>query len=239
MFPYLLMIGLPATLAIATVRRAGFLLLAVAILYWLMVGFRYHVGMDWNNYLSIYLGSTTRSFTDLLFSTEPAYQLLMWSAANLGGGLILINAVSALVFCWGFFAVAKRCREPFLAIVIATPLLVIAFAMSGVRQAMAMGIIYYLYATWENRGAIGRMMLVVVASVFHFSAIFVLIFVALSSKASQLTRIAAAIASGLLLLLFLYLAPEATEGYHQRYVAGPRTLEAPGVLRHNAGGTPR
>jgi hypothetical protein len=40
------MLAVPACLTLSGVRRAGIVLLLVAALYWLMVGFRFHVGMD-------------------------------------------------------------------------------------------------------------------------------------------------------------------------------------------------
>ena len=139
MIPYLAMLAVPSSLALTGARRAGFLLILVGLIYWLMIGFRFQVGMDWNNYISIYEWKKNDSLVHLLTDREPAYGFLMWTAARTGWGFIFVNAVSSLVFCWGFFATARRCREPWLAIAIATPLLVIAFAMSGARQSIACG----------------------------------------------------------------------------------------------------
>jgi hypothetical protein len=47
MFPYLAMLALPGMFALSGVKRASLLLLAVAFVYWIMIGFRYQVGMDW------------------------------------------------------------------------------------------------------------------------------------------------------------------------------------------------
>ena len=62
---------------------------------------------------------------------EPRIPVIAMS----GGGIILINVVAGAVFCRGFFLVAKTCYEPWLAITVATPLLVVVFAMSGARRA--------------------------------------------------------------------------------------------------------
>jgi hypothetical protein len=40
------MLAVPSSLALTGARRAGFLLLVVALLYWLMIGFRFQVGAD-------------------------------------------------------------------------------------------------------------------------------------------------------------------------------------------------
>ena len=230
MFPYLAMFALPGSIALSGARRPVFLLAVVGVLYWLMIGFRFQVGMDWNNYVYIYSASKGLSLGEALFSLEPGFKLLMWFAARTGGGLILVDAVAALVFCWGFFAFARRCPEPFLAIVIATPMLVVAFAMSGTRQAIALGIISYLFATWDKGGAIRRMWFVVFASLFHFSAIFVMMFVALSARIPAAARIAAAAAIAIALLVVISLWPTAMEAYSRLYVAGGQQLRAPGAI---------
>jgi hypothetical protein len=229
MFPYLMMLSFPALCALARMRRYGWALLAVALVYWLAVGFRFQVGMDWNNYLSHFTAAKHSSFPALLFSAEPGFEFLMWLAHVLGGGYPFVNAVAALVFCWGFFAVAARCAHPLVAVTIATPLLVVAFAMSGTRQSMAMGIVYYLFATWEQRRLLVRVLMVLAASLFHFSAVFILIFVALSARVGLGGRIAGAIGAAALLGVVIILSPGIIGSYSELYVSGTRRLEAPGA----------
>src|SRR5687768_15704380 len=105
MTPYLLMLAVPGLIALTGLRRSGVAWFVVAILYWVMVGFRFQVGMDWNNYLGFYLAASRSSLGEMLFHTEPGFQVLLWMAHNIGGGYLFINAVAGLVFCWGFFAV--------------------------------------------------------------------------------------------------------------------------------------
>lgn len=232
MTPYLLMLALPGLFALAGVRRSGAAWLVVAILYWVMIGFRFQVGMDWNNYLDHYQAAAGRPLLELMLRTEPGFQVLLWAAHNIGGGYPLINAVAGLVFCWGFFFVARTCREPFLAVVAATPLLVVAFAMSGTRQSMALGIIFYLFSTWERRSLLSRIAVVLLASLFHFSSIFILLFVALARQ-SLAARIAGTLASTTVLFLVIYFVPEIIQNYSELYVvAGERRLDAPGALAH-------
>ena len=231
MLPYLALFSLPGAFAVAGVRRSKVLFIALALIYWLAIGFRLKVGMDWNNYLSQYLATKDLSPADFVFQTEVGFKLLMWFAGQVGGGILFVNAVSGLIFCWGFFSVARRCREPMLAVVVATPLLVIAFAMSGTRQALALGVIFYLYATWERRSTFARVALVLLASLFHFSAIFVLIFVALAAHTTVVIRTAMAMGIALLIGTVTYLQPESMESYSRLYM-GTARLEAPGALTH-------
>ena len=231
MLPYLLMFAAPGSAAIMAIRRTGYLLAAVAILYWVMVGWRFQIGVDWNNYHYIYSVAKDQSLGELLADNEPGFRALLWFASASGGGLILVNVMSALVFCWGFFALAKRCLEPFLAIVVATPLVVVAVAMSGTRQAMAMGIIYYAIATWDKRGTLGRTVLVVIAGLFHFSAMFNVVFVVLGAKLTPPGRLAATTFVILTMLLVLWLFPDRFEFYSEAYV-GEGSVTSPGALAH-------
>jgi hypothetical protein len=228
MIPYILMIAVPALLALRGRPRSSVWLLVVAVLYWLMIGFRFHVGMDWNNYLRIYERTQHLSTADVFVDREPGFTVLNWLANSLGG-FVFVNAVSALVFCWGFFAVAKRCQEPFIAVTIATPLLVVGFAMSGARQAIALGIIFYLFATWEERRILSRIAFVLFASLFHFSAIFILIFVALSANASFVVRAAGIIILLPAIFLIIRFAPSSMDTYTDTYT-GVQKLTAPGAI---------
>ena len=230
MYPYLAMLAVPSGLALMSpsARRVGLLL--VALLYFLLVAFRFHVGMDWNNYLYIYESKRTASLADMIFAREPGYGFLMWMARQTGWGMIFINAISGLAFCWGFFAVARQTREPWIAVAIASPLLVVAFAMSATRQALAAGIIFSLMAHWEQRGTLARMLLVLLASLFHFSSIFVMIFVALAARAPGVVRIGGAMLVAGFVAALVRWAPDSVEAYSRLYVGIEGKLSAPGAI---------
>jgi hypothetical protein len=230
MFPYLAMLGVPGALALTGARRASILLLLVALSFWIIIGFRFQVGMDWNNYIFIYDARKGETLNSLILNREPGYGALTWIAARTGGGTIFLNAVSALIFCIGFFAMARRCPEPWIAVAIATPLLVVAFAMSGARQSVACGIIFYLIATWEKRRTVSKLGLILFATLFHFSAIFVLTFVALGSKAPAVVRYGTAALAFILIFIVIRFAPQSMESYSRLYVGAAGKLSAPGAV---------
>jgi hypothetical protein len=230
MFPYIAMLAVPALVALFGAQRARPFFYLVALIYFIMVGFRFQVGMDWNNYLLIYDYWHRVSLGANLAAVDPGYGALMWVAGKLGGGMVLVNAVSGFVFTFGLFAVAKRSREPFIAICIATPLLVVASAMSSVRQAMAQGILFYAMATWYQRNTLVRTLLVLLAAAFHFSAIFMLIFVSLGAKIPPVLRVGGAVIVGVIVLATITLAPDAMEHYSNLYVGPGAKLTAPGAI---------
>jgi hypothetical protein len=229
MYVYLAMLALPSSLALLSPTRRRLALLIGALVYFVIIGFRFRVGMDWNNYVDIYHQKEGWSLAKVIVSREPGFGLLLWISARLGWGMIFVNAVSALVFCWGFFTVARRCREPWIGVTIATPLLAIAFAMSGVRQAIAAGIIFHLIAHWQDRRTVTRLVWVIFASAFHFSAVFMMIFVALGSNASMVVRTGSAILIGLGIMALVNISPSSVEAYSRLYIAGGK-LTAPGAI---------
>ena len=232
MYPYFLMLAVPAALALIPVRKPKYTLLAVALFYWLMIGFRFQVGMDWNNYLRILQHTPNIDPWSAILRAEPTFWIMVWLFRGVDDSIVLINAISALIFCWGFFSVARRSLEPFLAIVVATPLLVVVNGMSATRQAMALGVIFYLFATWDRGGTLRRVAFVVGASLFHFSALFVMVFVALASRASPPVRLAAAGAVCAFVAAILSFGPARVADYSELYVSGTRIVNAPGALAH-------
>jgi hypothetical protein len=232
MYPYLAMLAVPATLSMVG-RRASLALVLSILIYWLMIGFRFQVGTDWDNYVWLHYLNFVRGsagLTAVLTRSEPGFGLLSWLAAGSPRGILLLNVFSATVFCWGLFQVARRCTEPLLALVVATPFLVVAFAMSAIRQAIAAGLIFTLFATWERRSHVSRALMVLFASLFHFSALLALVFVALGTRASAFVKGAAALGVLIVILGIGFLAPGAFSTYSELYVSGPRRLDAPGAL---------
>lgn len=230
MIAYLLLIGFVGGLAITGYQKKP-LFWITALVFFVLIGWRWRVGMDWNNYTAIVERDGDKSLLTLMSGVEAGFGLLVWLSGQFGG-VTLLNVVSAAIFCIGLFAVARRCREPLLAITVATPYLVMVIGMSATRQAMALGVTFLLFATWEKFRTIGRSVLIGVASLFHFSAIVCAIFVVLGSNLSGIRRVFAAVFVGLLILLAVTYAPERLAFYSESYVTGRRTIESSGAVYH-------
>jgi hypothetical protein len=102
--------------------------------------------------------------------------------------------------------------------------------MSGARQSVACGIIYYLFATWEERRTLTRVAFVLIAALFHFSAVFVLLFVALASNAPPVIKGASAALISMFVLAIVRFAPQSMESYSRLYVGAQSKLSAPGAI---------
>lgn len=233
MLAYLLMLAAPGVPAIVAIRRGGLLLAIIAILYWFMIGWRFQIGADWNSYVGIVSRARFQDLLTVATRTEPAFYLTIWIGHQLGAGVIFVNAVSALVFCWGLFKFSQRCPEPFLALVYAMPSVAVVVAMSGTRQAMALGIIFYLFASWDRRGTTGRVFLLLIATMFHFSALFNAVFIALASNLGRTTRVIGVILISSVMAGIVYFFPTRFDFYSSTYI-GEEAATAPGALAHIA-----
>src|SRR3712207_5166852 len=137
MVPYFVILALPSLVAFSSRSTAHRVLLpTVAVIFIGFVGLRYEVGPDWNGYMSLHYVVSTQAIGDILVGREPLSMLLFRLSALSGVDMLLSNVVSSSILIIGIVALARRTPNPSLALVAATPYLVIAFGMSGIRQAM-------------------------------------------------------------------------------------------------------
>lgn len=161
--------------------QAIFLRLA-AILMAAMIGFRFEVGTDWDNYLSIFDSFAYLDWGEALQVGDPGFASINWITHQLGAQIWVVNLICGIVFTWGLMAFAKEQPNPWLALVISFPYLVMVVAMGYTRQGIALGIIMAGLASLQ-RTSVGRFAIYVfVATLFHKTALVVLPLAALSGR---------------------------------------------------------
>lgn len=172
MIPYFILLLMPSLFALFNTSRVSMLLwIPTFIFYVLFVGLRFQVGPDWIQYGYIHMTMGYEKFWDVILQPEPLSYALFWISENTGNHVYLSNIVGAVVMMTGVFAFASRTINPWLAIVAATPYFVIVMGMSGVRQAMAAGIVLFLLSRWERYSFPTRGIYILVAAMFHTSAL--------------------------------------------------------------------
>lgn len=174
MFPYL---GLFAYFAAGSlinafraVRSRPRFLWVTATLLVIVIGLRWEVGADWVTYQALldlsYMGAPNSNL-----HTEPAYELLNWIAAQQNWGIWFPNLICAIIFVYGLLVFCGRQPNPWLALVVAAPYLIIGVGMGYTRQSAAMGLAM-IALTQFTRGAHVRMFITLgLATMFHTSAI--------------------------------------------------------------------
>lgn len=234
MFPYFLMIGLPAALAILAPRdfNLRIALLPVVLVFVAIIGLRYDVGPDWFAYTVHAQRIPEMPLTHLATQGEVGWALMVKLSDMLGLGILGMTLFSALVFCLGLFAIARVCQEPMLAVVAAVPYLSIAVAMSGMRQAIAIGIVFVLIAYWYRLSVISKIAIVLFASTFHFSALAMMVLVVFDGRMRPEQRLAIGFLVFAVLTYFLLSTDYRVERYARDYMPGGVSAEAPGALYH-------
>ncbi len=233
MFPYFIMIGLPSLFAIAARRplQASILLGIVFVLFLSVIGLRFEIGPDWYNYSTHFARYETMPLAAMIADGEIGWGLLVRTIDLLGGGMTTLVFISAVVYCIGLFSLARSCQEPMLALVAAIPYLSIAVAMSGLRQAMAIGIIFFLLSRWYRWGTPAKLAAIVAAASFHFSALALLPIIILETRMTPVQRIGGAIVVGAIVTYLVGTAGSRIDEYAGNYLGGEAS-NAPGAVFH-------
>jgi hypothetical protein len=180
-YPALMALAYPAN-AHASTRSAGQALAlgGFVVFYTLLAGLRWDVGGDWGNYVEIYDDIATDSLGYSLTVTDPLYGLTNWFSAQFGMGIYFVNGVCAFLLVYGVTRVAGSFRDPWLAVMMAVPYLLIVVGLGYIRQGAAIGLLLMAIASFD-RGKVGRTIAYLLIGVgFHSTAVMVFPLFALS-----------------------------------------------------------
>lgn len=144
---------------------------AFVLLYTAIAALRFETGGDWLTYDLLYDDIRTDTFTHALTVSDPLYGLLNWIGAQTGLGIFFVNAVCGLVLGWGVVKVSTRFREPWLAITMAVPYLLIVVGLGYVRQGAAIGVILLAIASFDQSKPLRTLVYLMVAMSFHATAV--------------------------------------------------------------------
>lgn len=179
MNPYWSLFAVWAVGAVQFARRAerprsNVLFVLAAVLTAAMVGLRYDVGGDWETYNRIYEQISFQPLWEGLALSDPAYALLNWISGQFDWGIWFPNLVCGIVFTAGVARLANRQPNPWLAILIAVPYLIIVVAMGYTRQAAAIGVVCWAIADARPDRLTRLAGLIFFAALFHKTAILIL-----------------------------------------------------------------
>lgn len=218
MIPYFVLLGIWLIGTIQFSSKTGstqerILYGAALILTILMVGFRYRVGGDWDTYEVMYSDIAMQPLAESLKFTEPAYAFLNWISAKVDGGVYVANLACATVFLLGLSSLARKQPNPWLAMMVAIPYLVIVVGMGYTRQAAAIGALCWAISTARHDRLWKIVAKVTFGALFHKTAIlFLPVLLAPAAKRNLLIGIIGSIT-------FVVLAAVALGGSSDRLVA--------------------
>ena len=166
----------PAFLLVATIPTA------------MMIGLRWKIGPDWNSYLDIFNYTKLFSFDEAIGHAEPGFFTLDWLLHQVGAPFWVLNAICGTVFTIGLSAFCRRQPNPWLAFIVAFPYLCIVVSMSGDRQSLALGFLFFALNAFEDGKLTRFVALVLIASTFHGSVLLMIPLCLLSHTTSGLQR---------------------------------------------------
>lgn len=190
---------------------------AGALLIALLIGFRYEVGGDWRQYELMFSYAQFADLGRMLEVGDPAYQLLNWTVEQVGGDLWFVNLVGGLIFGWGLLRFAAAQPDPWLAMVVAIPYLVVVVGMGYTRQALALGILMAgLDSVARNPSILRFALYVAAAALFHKTAVIVFPLVALARPRNRLTNLLVVVAVSV--VFYDFFLKDAMQGFVENYI---------------------
>lgn len=175
-----------------------------AFLLVLIVGFRHEVGADWIHYIhSLERALQLNLLEGTMAGGDPAYGLLTWLSAHLGGGVYLVNLFCSMVFVFGLVVFSLNSPQPWLAICVAVPYLVIVVAMGYTRQGVAIGLVMIGLVTLQHGRLYAFAAWLVVAALFHKSALILLPLAVFSGRNNWRAVLGVLLIAGLMFVLLL------------------------------------
>lgn len=209
-------------------RETSPFLAAGIVLIALMIGLRYEVGGDWFGYLRMFSFAGIADLGRVLALGDPGYQILNWVAQKVGGDIWLVNLICGLIFAAGLLSFARIQPNPWLAVLVAVPYLVIVVAMGYSRQSVAIGIILAGLARMERGGSVARFTFyVLAAALFHKTAVVVLPLIILSAERNRFATVVLGLV--VTVLFYEFFLSSATDRLVRNYIGAEYASQGAGI----------
>jgi hypothetical protein len=209
MIPYWIAFALPVIAMLMMAdrpdRRHPLPLILYGIFAALMIGTRFQVGADWVSYLRFLHRIHFTPFMDAIATTDGAYAALNWIMVHADFGITGVNMVCGIIFAAGLIDFAWRTPNPWFAVSVAVPYLLIVVSMGYTRQGVALGFEFFALGALSNGRYRSFFVFVLCAAAFHRTAILLSLLGILSgpNRFSPLRALLGAVVAYLSLRAFL------------------------------------
>ncbi len=154
----------------------------------LVVGLRYETGGDWFTYIENYAFLGQKDFVNVFvesLNNDYGFEALYWASLKMTGGPYFANLICSIIFVSGLLRFCNSMPNPWIAILIAVPYLIIVVGMGYVKQSAAIGFLLWgMVDLLSNRRTVFFVFLIF-AMLFHKTAIFLSFFAFLYDKKSM------------------------------------------------------
>ncbi len=154
-------------------RQSWALAVMTGVFLALFMGGRYRVGCDYLAYRARFeeLYPASVGWLDGLRMGEGGFHLINIMARDFGWGFNGVLMMCAVIYAYCLVRFSRLAPRPLAIIATAFPILVLQLGMSGLRQAMATAFLMLAYVAFTERRQWVTALWVVVAYLFHESAI--------------------------------------------------------------------
>lgn len=193
------------------------------------IGLRYQVGGDWDSYLLIYQLHNNLPFKDAIFISDPAYSLLNFVSIKLGfQEIFFVNFICSTLVCLFLYLSFLKLRKYWYCLLIYFPYHILAVSLGYTRQSVAIAISIYSFILLLENKKIAFVFCVLLAALFHSSAIFFIIFLFLNIlNENKYLRLIYSYFSFIIIFFVLYLS---NKNQLNSYVSSESEISSSGVL---------
>lgn len=184
-------------------------------LIWFM-GLREFVGCDYMGYLNRYDAERFGDLGTTFRANELGFELITQAFAQSGASFFAFQAFVSAIIVICYLRFASRHPYPMLIVALMLPLLVVQLGMSGLRQAMAVGLVLLAFDAFIEKRRILTATWIIAAFLFHSSAIVFLPIAFIAGRQISLPRLIAAFA--ILAPVAAFLLGDRAAIYSNRYV---------------------
>ena len=194
----------------------------------LLIGLRFKVGADWRSYAEIFYATRFQTLADIPKIGDPGYYLLNIAVQWLGEDVWLVNLVCGLIVAIGICRFAEVQARPWLTVLVAVPYLIIVVAMGYTRQAVGIGFILMAMASYIRTTSVIRAgIYVVLAAMFHRTAIIALPFIAVGNERARFMQLLVSLI--LVYVLYYLFLSNSIDRYITNYIDTRYASEGAGV----------
>jgi hypothetical protein len=193
MLIYWLMFAFPAAFALFEKpavdgrSRFDFLWMFATVALVLLVGLRWETGGDWGNYDRMVEAAIWERTSYAAFG-DPGFLLLTKIAATTRFGMLLVTLVSGVVMSAALARFSLEQPRPWLCLAVAIPYIVVVMGMGYIRQGIAVSIFMIALARLRDGAAVRYSLWIVLAAMFHSTALVLLPLVIVITRANLVAR---------------------------------------------------
>ena len=150
-------------------------------LFVFVASFRFRVGADWDSYKSIYEYIDAKDISS--YPIEPLFAYSVYFLKSIVDNYsFFIFVIATFTLCIKFRQFYKYSPFFFVSVMVYLSIQFTTYDLNGIRQGIAMGIVYLSIPYLLNRRLIPFLLTIIIASCFHASSIIVLPFYFISAK---------------------------------------------------------